>query len=181
MDFARGSLLEHPTWSFASLPAATNANSYDGPFRLRRAWCASTPTSTVSYLYTAVRNHWEARWRLSQQHQRRVFIAISVSDAFALFERRLKVHVQGFRVSSNIWGHFCNMKWNGRPLGHVENVYLQCTFTCTVDSIVRLDVMFDVTFWITQQCIGNEEPRSLSHFIARGIGYGLHLHIWHIL
>jgi hypothetical protein len=34
-----------------------------------------------------------ARRRPSQQHPRRVAIAISVSDAFALFERRLKVHV----------------------------------------------------------------------------------------
>jgi hypothetical protein len=35
VSFAGGSLLEHPAWSFASLPAAANASSYDGPFRLR--------------------------------------------------------------------------------------------------------------------------------------------------
>ena len=36
VSFAGGFLLEHPAWSFASLPAATNACSYDCPFRLRR-------------------------------------------------------------------------------------------------------------------------------------------------
>ena len=58
----------------------------------------------------------------------------------------------------------------GRYLEHVKNGYLECTFTCTIETTVWIDVMFNVIFWIAQQCTENEESQSLWHFIARGIG-----------
>jgi hypothetical protein len=36
VGFAGGFFKEHPAWSFASLPVATIASSYDGPFQLRQ-------------------------------------------------------------------------------------------------------------------------------------------------